>query len=158
MTPSSTGKATPRTQNNRTSLFLDPIHAQCYSLITTVVSCSEYETPCTSCLADKRRNRRTPTCRYLEELQLDPTFYSLRWITTLLSREFALPDTLRLWDSLFAAPLQDRTRWVEYFCVTMCISIRDRCATDPDRATPRIQSSHGPYNGSNNGSSHTRHS
>ena len=64
-------------------------------------------------------------CRYLEELQLDPTFYSLRWITTLLSREFALPDTLRLWDSLFAAPLQDRTRWVDYFCVTMCISIRD---------------------------------
>ena len=40
--------------------------------------------------------------------------------------EFSLPDTLRLWDSLFAAPLQDRSRWVEYFCVTMCISIRDR--------------------------------
>ena len=31
---------------------------------------------------------------------------SLRWITTLLSREFSLPDTLRLWDSLFAVPSQ----------------------------------------------------
>ena len=38
----------------------------------------------------------------IEKLQLDPKFYGMRWITTLLAREFDMPDCLRLWDSLFA--------------------------------------------------------
>jgi hypothetical protein len=40
--------------------------------------------------------------QHLEAQQLEPSYYALRWITTLLSREFNLPDTIRVWDSLFA--------------------------------------------------------
>ena len=38
----------------------------------------------------------------LVDLSLDPKFYGMRWFTTLLAREFDMPDCLRLWDSLFA--------------------------------------------------------
>ena len=60
-----------------------------------------------------------------DELKLDPTFYSLRWITTLLAREFTLPDTCRLWDALFAeGPTVgfSRDAWLSYFCVAMVTS------------------------------------
>ncbi|GBG34854.1 TBC1 domain family member 13 [Hondaea fermentalgiana] len=39
---------------------------------------------------------------HLDKLEMNPQFFALRWITTLLSRELPLPDTVRLWDSLFA--------------------------------------------------------
>mmetsp|Transcript_4725 Transcript_4725/g.8029 ORF Transcript_4725/g.8029 Transcript_4725/m.8029 type:complete len:850 (-) Transcript_4725:1298-3847(-) len=39
---------------------------------------------------------------HLEALEINPQFFAFRWITTLLSRELPLPDTVRLWDSLFA--------------------------------------------------------
>lgn len=41
--------------------------------------------------------------QHLNEIQVDPRFYSFRWLTLILSQEFELPDVLRLWDSLFAA-------------------------------------------------------
>jgi len=66
-------------------------------------------------------------CAYLDGLNLDPTFYSLRWITTLLSREFTLPDTLRLWDWMFAEPDQRmRMRLLLYLCISMLVAIRDQ--------------------------------
>jgi len=40
---------------------------------------------------------------HLDDCGIDPSFYSIRWLTTLLSREFLLPDTIRLWDSMFAS-------------------------------------------------------
>ena len=46
----------------------------------------------------------------LEEKQLKPEFFAFRWITVLLSQEFALPDVIRLWDSLFAA--RDRQEYL----------------------------------------------
>lgn len=59
-------------------------------------------------------------------LGVDPTFYTLRWITTLLSREFDLPDTLRLWDAFLSqAGMRNREIWLAYFCVSMIIGIRD---------------------------------
>jgi hypothetical protein len=33
-----------------------------------------------------------------------PDLYSFRWYLTLLAREFSMPDTLRIWDALFADP------------------------------------------------------
>uniref|UniRef100_A0A7S3PLN3 Rab-GAP TBC domain-containing protein n=2 Tax=Aplanochytrium stocchinoi TaxID=215587 RepID=A0A7S3PLN3_9STRA len=42
--------------------------------------------------------------QHLEMLNINPQFYALRWLTTLLSREFELPDTVRIWDSLLADP------------------------------------------------------
>ena len=32
--------------------------------------------------------------------QVDPQFYAFRWITLLLSQEFAFPDLLRIWDTI----------------------------------------------------------
>jgi hypothetical protein len=31
---------------------------------------------------------------HLDNVGIDPSFYSVRWPTTLLSREFLLPDTI----------------------------------------------------------------
>jgi len=44
---------------------------------------------------------------HLDSVGIDPSFYSVRWLTTLLSREFLLPDTIRLWDSMFASTHND---------------------------------------------------
>ena len=57
---------------------------------------------------------------HLETLQLEPSFYALRWITTLLSREFNLPDTIRVWDSLFS----DTSRYVQ--ALVMFFSLGER--------------------------------
>lgn len=42
--------------------------------------------------------------KHLTDLDINPHFFAMRWITTLLSRELMLPDTVRLWDTLFADP------------------------------------------------------
>jgi|EP00505_MAST-04D_sp_SCG-Rhode-Island_P003434 hypothetical protein len=66
---------------------------------------------------------------HLDGLSLDPTFYAFRWITTMLSREFDLPDTVRLWDSLFAD--EDRFSFLIDICCAMVIRARkDLLASD----------------------------
>lgn len=59
---------------------------------------------------------------HLDELGLEVAFYAIRWWTTLLSREFLLPDTIRLWDSMFASTHKDN--FLRYVCVTMIILVR----------------------------------
>mmetsp|Transcript_4476 Transcript_4476/g.9419 ORF Transcript_4476/g.9419 Transcript_4476/m.9419 type:complete len:712 (-) Transcript_4476:19-2154(-) len=58
------------------------------------------------------------------ELSIDASFYAVRWLTTLLSREFLLPDTIRLWDAMFASTHKDN--FLRYVCVTMLLMIRDQ--------------------------------
>ena len=58
-----------------------------------------------------------------DELGIDASFYAVRWWTTLLSREFLLPDTIRLWDTMFASTHRDN--FLRYVCVTMVMLIRD---------------------------------
>lgn len=58
-----------------------------------------------------------------KEIGIDTGFYAVRWWTTLLSREFRLPDTVRLWDSMFASTHKDN--FIRYVCVTMVLIIRD---------------------------------
>jgi hypothetical protein len=60
---------------------------------------------------------------HLDEVEIDVSFYAVRWWTTLLSREFLLPDTIRLWDSMFASTHKDN--FMRYVCVTMVLTIRD---------------------------------
>ena len=60
---------------------------------------------------------------HLDSVGIDPSFYSVRWLTTLLSREFVLPDTIRLWDSMFASTHKDN--FLRYVSVTMVMVIRD---------------------------------
>jgi hypothetical protein len=40
---------------------------------------------------------------HLDEVDVNVSYYAVRWWTTLLSREFLLPDTIRVWDSMFAS-------------------------------------------------------
>ena len=61
--------------------------------------------------------------RLQASLALDPRYYALRWFTTLLSREFDLPDTIRLWDSLFAS--QDRSEFLVFVFVTLMLGQRE---------------------------------
>jgi Rab-GTPase-TBC domain len=61
---------------------------------------------------------------HLQELGIEISFYAIRWWTTLLCREFLLPDTIRLWDSMFASTHKDN--FLRYVCVIMVMSIRDR--------------------------------
>ena len=61
---------------------------------------------------------------HFRELQIEGQFYCMRWVTTLLSREFHLPDTVRLWDSMFSSVSRDN--FLKYTCATMVILIRDQ--------------------------------
>lgn len=54
---------------------------------------------------------------------LEATFYTVRWVTTLFSREFDLLDTIRLWDSLFADA--DQHEFLSFMCYTMTAEQRD---------------------------------
>lgn len=40
----------------------------------------------------------------MQELGVTPEFYAVEWFTTLFTRAFNLPDSLLLWDTLFADP------------------------------------------------------
>lgn len=60
---------------------------------------------------------------HLDDMGIDASFYAVRWLTTLLSREFLLPDTIRLWDSMFASTHKEN--FLRYVCVTMVLKIRD---------------------------------
>lgn len=59
---------------------------------------------------------------HLTKHQLDPSYYSLRWITTLLSREFPLSDTINLWDAIFAEV--SRSDFICNLCVAMLLNQR----------------------------------
>jgi hypothetical protein len=48
---------------------------------------------------------------------IPPDFYAMRWLTALASREFTFPDTLMLWDSLFADP--ERFAFLRQVCVAI---------------------------------------
>jgi hypothetical protein len=59
---------------------------------------------------------------HLQDIGIDVSFFAIRWWTTLLSREFLLPDTIRLWDSMLASTHKDN--FLRYVCVTMVMMIR----------------------------------
>jgi hypothetical protein len=60
---------------------------------------------------------------HLQEIGIDASFFAIRWLTTLLSREFLLPDTIRMWDSMFASTHKEN--FLRYVCGTMVIMVRD---------------------------------
>ncbi|CAH3024842.1 unnamed protein product, partial [Porites evermanni] len=70
------------------------------------------------------RERDLMLFTYLEEQEMSPQFYSFRWLTLLLSQEFALPDVIRVWDSLFAD--EKRFEFLIYVCCAMHIVIREQ--------------------------------
>ncbi|GJN87110.1 hypothetical protein Rhopal_000055-T1 [Rhodotorula paludigena] len=56
-------------------------------------------------------------------LQVEPQLYAIRWLRLLFSREFPLPDTLVLWDGLFA--LDPSLHLTTHIALAMLLRIRD---------------------------------
>lgn len=81
--------------------------------------------------------------KHLESSGLEPQIYGMRvdyniqwccklltstfsrWLRLLFTREFSMPDAMRLWDALFACdPTLDVVPWI---CIAMLIRIRNVC-------------------------------
>jgi hypothetical protein len=58
----------------------------------------------------------------LDDKGIQPMFYGFRWLTCLLSQEFALPDVIRLWDSLFSK--RDRQEYLICICCSLVCIVR----------------------------------
>eukprot|EP00730_Choanoeca_flexa_P004176 TRINITY_DN11620_c0_g1_i1.p1 TRINITY_DN11620_c0_g1~~TRINITY_DN11620_c0_g1_i1.p1 ORF type:complete len:946 (+),score=238.42 TRINITY_DN11620_c0_g1_i1:133-2970(+) len=61
--------------------------------------------------------------RKLRQLDIPPQIYGLRWVRLLLSREFSLPETLIIWDALFAEG--ESLVLIDYLCVALLVYIKD---------------------------------
>eukprot|EP00804_Cyclotella_cryptica_P015503 CCRYP_003552-RA/>CCRYP_003552-RA protein AED:0.03 eAED:0.03 QI:1348/1/1/1/1/1/3/215/607 len=81
---------------------------------------------------------------HLDSVGIDPSFYSVRWLTTLLSREFLLPDTIRLWDSMFASTHKDN--FLRYVSVTMVMVIRNQLLQGDFSTCLRLLQAYPPTN------------
>lgn len=46
--------------------------------------------------------RRTALSQHLQDTDVRPSFYAVRWFLAAFAQDFALPDLLRLWDALLA--------------------------------------------------------
>lgn len=81
---------------------------------------------------------------HLDDCGIDASFYAIRWLTTLLSREFLLPDTIRLWDSMFASTHKDN--FLRYVCVTMVMIVRKDLLKGDFSTCLRLLQSYPPTN------------
>jgi len=61
------------------------------------------------------------TC--LQDQGIKMQFFAFRWLTLMLSQEFALPDVLRLWDALLTD--DTRSKLLVDVCVSMLFLVRD---------------------------------
>ena len=69
------------------------------------------------------RRREPALAAHLEDrLQLSPYLYGFRWVSTLLVREFPLPDVILAWDGLLSDPA--RFAFLLHMCVAMLRSQR----------------------------------
>ena len=57
------------------------------------------------------------------EQDIKPQFYLFRWLTLMLTQEFALPDVLRIWDSLLTD--SSRKNFLTAVCVSMMLLVRE---------------------------------
>ena len=64
-----------------------------------------------------------PVWKRLQELNINPQFYGLRWIMLYLTQEFELFDVLRLWDAMI--PYKIKSQFVIYMCIGILELIRD---------------------------------
>ena len=77
--------------------------------------------PCCTCSSSPPPNAALPP----PSPQVDPQFYSFRWITLLLAQEFPLPDTLRIWDMILSDP-HGRTDCLLRICTALILHVRER--------------------------------
>mmetsp|Transcript_2397 Transcript_2397/g.5470 ORF Transcript_2397/g.5470 Transcript_2397/m.5470 type:complete len:772 (+) Transcript_2397:133-2448(+) len=67
--------------------------------------------------------------RHLEDEDVQPTLYLLRWVRLLFAREFHILDVQLIWDHVFALATYSPRKELElplmdYFCVAMCLYVR----------------------------------
>ncbi|THU99309.1 RabGAP/TBC [Dendrothele bispora CBS 962.96] len=61
--------------------------------------------------------------KHLQSTGIEPQIYGIRWLRLLFTREFNMPDAMKLWDGLFACdPSFELAPWI---CVAMLIRIRN---------------------------------
>jgi hypothetical protein len=70
------------------------------------------------------RTRDEQTHARIVEQDIKPQFFAFRWLTLMLSQEFALPDVLRIWDSLLAD--ETRCNLLIEVCVAMIMFVREK--------------------------------
>ncbi|KAK7043610.1 hypothetical protein VNI00_008221 [Paramarasmius palmivorus] len=62
--------------------------------------------------------------KHIQSTGIEPQIYGIRWLRLLFTREFSLPDAMKLWDGLFACdPSFELAQWI---CVAMLIRIRNQ--------------------------------
>lgn len=81
---------------------------------------------------------------HMQACGIDSHFYAYRWLTTLLSREFLLPDTIRLWDSMFASTHKEN--FLRYVCVTMVMHVREELLEGDFSSNLRLLQRYPPTN------------
>jgi Rab-GTPase-TBC domain len=81
---------------------------------------------------------------HLQDCGIDSSFYAIRWLTTLLSREFLLPDTIRMWDSMFASTHKEN--FLRYVCGTMVLMIREELLKGDFSSCLRLLQRYPPVN------------
>ena len=64
-----------------------------------------------------------PLWTHLDNENVHPQFYTLRWIMLMLTQEFELLDVLRLWDTLLSHP--NKTDFLNYCCIALVVNIRN---------------------------------
>jgi hypothetical protein len=61
--------------------------------------------------------------KHLRRQNMACQLFALRWVTTLLSREFYLKDTIRIWDPILADP--QRFQFLLFVCLAILLALRD---------------------------------
>lgn len=62
--------------------------------------------------------------QHLESVGVSPVYYTVRWLTLMLTQELDMAGVLRLWDSLLSDLARPHSL-LQYFCVAMVIGIRE---------------------------------
>jgi len=61
---------------------------------------------------------------HLEKYNVNPQFYTLRWLMLLLTQEFEMNEVLRLWDTLLSHP--KRIKYINYICLAMILQVKNK--------------------------------
>ena len=69
---------------------------------------------------------------HLERFNMNPQFYSLRWLMLLLTQEFEITEVVRLWDSMLSHP--QRLVFLNYMCLAMMTTIQEKLMSSDDFA------------------------
>ena len=55
----------------------------------------------------------------LDDLKIDPFYYSFRWMTLLYAQEFQMFDVIRLWESIFSR--SNRIQYMNFIAIAILI-------------------------------------